>query len=68
MEAETGYAVPMRGNRKYPWDRMRVGSSFLVEDAKIKSMRSQASRAGKAYNRSFRVAEVDGGVRCWRTA
>jgi hypothetical protein len=59
--------------RKYPFNSMEVGDSFLIPDPTpedIKKIRSAASVYGTRYKKKFstqRDSEKLGSYRCWRT-
>lgn len=59
-----------RGGRKpkYPWASMRVGDSFFVQGKSRDQIATTAYSAGTRYGYKFTVAEVQNGVRIWRTA
>lgn len=75
IKVERGIPVPKRSRRgkpRYPWDKMRVGDSFLVECPKNEAIKAQntVSSCGAAWARKhggqFTTRAVDGGVRVWR--
>lgn len=71
FKIEDGYAIPAerqpRTRRaKYPWNELEVGQSFFVDGARLRSMSSTASHAGRRLKRKFIVRSVDSGVRVWR--
>lgn len=39
--------------RNYPWVRLGIGQSFIVEDTRLESIRSSALEAQRKLNRSF---------------
>ena len=53
---------------KYPFDKMKVGDSFLVpSDVTRQAVAVAASRYGKAHNMKFSTRQLkDGSFRCWR--
>lgn len=54
--------------KKYPFEDMEVGDSFLVRDQPRQHMSEHASRIGKKLGRRFMVRTVPEGVRVWRKA
>jgi len=79
-KVERGIPVPKKlhdgssGRKaKYPWERLGVGESFLVEGGKRASVRSNAARWERKLSIArgapvkFTVMPVEGGVRVWRT-
>lgn len=67
FKIETGVKLPERS--KYPFSALKVGQSFLVEDAE---QGSRAQRAAHAYGyyagRKFVTKSTKEGLRIWRTA
>ncbi len=58
--------IPIKGTKrpsKYPFDKMQVGDSFLVDNEKAGSIRSLIYRVG---GKKFRTRSVKGGIRVWR--
>jgi len=57
---------------KYPWERLAIGESFLVEGGKRASVRSNAANwerklsIARGAEVRFTVMPVEGGVRVWR--
>lgn len=71
FKIEDGYAIPAERQprvrrAKYPWNELEVGQSFFVEGARLRSMSSTASHAGRRTGRKFIVRNADSGVRVWR--
>jgi hypothetical protein len=71
FEIEDEHAIPAArqhsGRReKYPWSQLDVGQSFFVKDARLRSMTSTASHAGRRNGKKFIARAADGGVRVWR--
>jgi hypothetical protein len=54
------------GNKKYPWEEMEVGDSFLFPEY-LESPYTQAVSASK-NGREFVVRSTREGFRCWRVA
>ena len=53
--------------RRYPWDAMEVGDSFLVRDDQANSVRSAASKRNQlGIGKRYISRHVEGGVRVWR--
>lgn len=52
----------------YPLRNLEVGQSFFVPLGDRKTISVCASRYAKASGKTFTVRQVQGGVRCWRTA
>ena len=69
---ERGIAIPevkRVAKVDYPYDRMEVGDSFLVDSDRktiLVMMCKRNAVAGKALDRKFIAKRVDGGVRVWR--
>jgi len=59
--------VPMP--TRYPFDKMKVGDSFLVpSDVTRQAVAVAATRYGRKHNMKFSTRQLkDGGFRCWRT-
>ena len=75
FEIEDGVELPKTvRTSKYPFEALKVGQSFLVPEAsKVKTIRTLASTRGKRLSTdgstvSFKVAQVENGVRVWRVA
>lgn len=71
FKIEDGYAIPAERQprvrrAKYPWNELEVGQSFFVGGARLRSMSSTASHAGRRTGRKFIVRNAEGGVRVWR--
>lgn len=55
--------------RKYQWEAMEVGDSFLfarTEKTKQASINSMCCKHSKKLNRTFEWHLTDEGYRCWR--
>lgn len=70
---ESCVAVPeARGRyRKYPFNEMQTGDSFVVARDEVDRLRSSASWYGKRNGLKFAIRCVDpvnGEYRCWRIA
>lgn len=71
---ESGVPLPTKETKKsrYPFARMNVGDSFLIEGAKNSSsyeamrVRSAASHYARRDGKKFTVRVVEGGIRVWR--
>lgn len=70
-----GIPMPMQGPgnatwRKYEWDKMEVGDSFLFpEDIKSESAHNITKYAGLRKNKQFKARKLpDGRMGCWRIA
>lgn len=70
---ETGVPLPSpgQGRKKYPWTKLELMQSFVVECGEweieslmnsLTSCRANAQRGGK----KFALRRVEGGVRVWR--
>ena len=57
-----------KGSKKYPFETMAVGESFLAPGVKPASFMGYASVQGKRLGRIFRCRTQERGVRCWRVA
>lgn len=73
IKIESGIPLPpdgrgLRGRAaEYPWQKMKVGQSFLVPDGiSIANFRRQAWDAGRKFDRKFSVRKVGKQFRCWR--
>lgn len=51
---------------RYPFSRMEVGDSFLVEGVEGYKVRNAASRWGRANGKQLTVSRMVNGYRCWR--
>ena len=71
---EKGVPLPehkKRYEKKYPFETMEIGDSFVVPIAPDKSpsgLFSSISQAKKRLNINLTTARVDGGIRVWRVA
>jgi hypothetical protein len=50
----------------YPWKQLKVGGMFVFRSDNEGAARMQASRAGRRYGRTFRVAKDGDEMKCWR--
>ena len=69
IKIEKGIPIPagqQGAPRKYPFDEMEIGDSFLVAEEKIRSVRALASLAKKKNGMKVATRKVDGGFRVWR--
>jgi len=53
---------------KYPFNKMNIGDSFLVEVQDERKIASAASYFGTRNSMKFSVRNTDKGLRCWRIA
>jgi hypothetical protein len=70
MEIQKGLELPKHGGgfRKYPWEGMQIGDSFLISDKSITSVSSVANRASARLGMKFSCRSTDAGVRVWRVS
>ena len=54
--------------KKYPYENMDIGDSFVVSNLGIQVVCNLNYRAKKKLNRSFIARTEEGGVRVWRTS
>lgn len=69
FKVETGIPVPdFRPQRKYPFNEMKPGDSFLINGTDHASVANAATSYGRAMGRAwkFRVIKTSEGYRCWR--
>ena len=72
VQIESGIAIPIHRmvvKPEYPYERMAVGDSFLVESDRKTILVMGCKRnaaAGKTLGMKFIAKRVDGGVRVWR--
>lgn len=70
IKVEKGIDMPIETERViYPYDRMEVGDSFLVNDEGKNAMVkvcARNKRVGEKLGMKFVAKKVDGGVRVWR--
>lgn len=50
----------------YPWQEMKVGESFVVQNAKRKAVYKMTLRAKEKHGGSYVVREVKDDVRVWK--
>ena len=67
IKISDAHPLPLRQS-KYPWRKLAVGQSFLVEGFPIQSVSRQAIAAAKRTGFHFTCRTVKGGVRVWRDA
>lgn len=54
-------------SQQAPFEKMKVGDSFLVPPDQVGAIRNAASRAGRAERKQFAVRKTEtGDHRCWR--
>ena len=55
-------------SRKYPFDKMKIGDSFLVSLGEDRSVRNCAAAAGRRHNMKFICRQTSGenNIRVWR--
>ena len=64
---ERGVKRPMNGrSAKYPWERMKVGDSFVVNTNDENYARAGASKRGRLDGRKYSVSKLNGKWRVWR--
>jgi len=59
------------GQRRYPFDQMKPGDSFLINgDATADGVRSAAITFGRSQGRNwkFSIRQTTEGPRCWRVS
>ena len=72
VQIESGIAIPVHRmvvKPEYPYERMAIGDSFLVESDRktiLIMVCKRNSVAGKALGMKFIAKRVGGGVRVWR--
>ena len=66
-EIEKGIEVPnYERYRKYPFEGMEIGDSFLVPHEMKNRVQASASSYGRRKNKRFLTRTVESGVRVWR--
>ena len=66
MPFEIDHDVP-RPSRKYPFDKMEPGDSFLLNGEQFTAkVRSSANKYGRLHNCKFSIRMTPDGYRCWR--
>jgi hypothetical protein len=70
---EKGIALPARGrppSGRFPFAKMQIGDSFVVENADVPNVRVYAHLFGvKSGTMKFSVRKAEGGeYRCWRVS
>lgn len=71
MQVESGIPMdyPNTTYTKYPFHKMAVGDSFVVEPGKVVSCRNCAVGFAKRHGTKFSIRLTkDGQHRCWRIA
>lgn len=53
--------------KKYPWETMAVGDSFVLPAPDLNNARSHTRQAGLRYKKKFVVMHHNGRFRVWRT-
>jgi hypothetical protein len=72
LEIEKGIPMPEHNKKyakKFPFEKLEIGDSFLVPlaaDKSPSSIYSAISQARKRLNIALTSARVEGGVRVWR--
>ncbi len=68
MKIDKNIEMPMYKNKRYPFDELKVGDSFLVDTiTKTSQFSSFVSYARLKTGKKFVTRAVEGGVRVWRT-
>lgn len=68
---DKGVPMPRMGtkNRRYPWEEMKIGDSFLFPSTKSQSNAYNCAKAASLKTGwKFAVKKTPDGIRCWRTA
>jgi hypothetical protein len=68
IESHIPIPIKKRGNRKYPWDQMKVGDSFFVEGVTQNSLSTAAKYQTTKSGIKFTTAAEGSGIRVWRIA
>lgn len=70
MKIEKGIPVPKVGDamRKFPFDQMEVGDSFLINGAEPGKVSGAAYHYGRTHQKKFSIQKTEDGHRCWRIA
>lgn len=63
---EKGIPLPTALNRKYPWDQLEIGDSFLVPDKTPNLLRSCMKSAEDRFGFAFTAFADKNGTRIWR--
>lgn len=71
VKIEKNIAMPMYFGKynKYPFGKMAIGDSFLIDQThNVQSVRQAASHYAKRNNRDwkFSILKTADGYRCWR--
>lgn len=69
VQIETGVPLPISGVAKFPFDRMQIGDSILVEVGQVKpsQLTTLASAANQRYApKKFTARRQPNGYRIWR--
>lgn len=70
---EKNIPIPDKSNRKYPWDKMEVGDSFLINEyspAKLNNVMSSSKMYASLRNLDVKFVARKVGenqIRVWRT-
>lgn len=68
---QKGIAPPAYGGfrgRKYPFNDMEPGDSFLINGFPVERVKMAAYAYAKKHSHKFAVRKTDEGYRCWRIA
>lgn len=63
---DKGIPLPTALNRKYPWDQLEVGDSFLVPDKTPNLLRSCMKSAEERFGFTYTAFADNKGTRIWR--
>jgi hypothetical protein len=66
VEIRRGVAMPGKRSHKYPWDRLKVGDSFLVEANSSGTTLCRCANR-KYAPKTFETRMIEGQVWVWRT-
>jgi hypothetical protein len=67
MKIEKNIPIPEITSKRYPFDEMEVGDSFLVPPLQVPSARSLMSYTNrKDKSKSFMSRTSEDGIRIWR--
>jgi hypothetical protein len=72
IKVEEGVPIPEAAQRGtlYPWEDMKIGSSFFIpgDPAKVFNKVTTAANRRKSLHpgENYTTRKVEGGVRCWR--
>lgn len=63
-----GVPMPKDERRtRYPFRKMKVGDSFLVNFNDWDKVRSASYQWGRRHKKTFTCRRTEEGIRCWRT-